>query len=337
MDRSRRHRVLETMTYLSSPLVAGGEITTLVGRGSFGFAAGLCNPGAVLHEGKSMLLARSERTPWPLQKIDAPRFYRSSCAFLLELDPANRIESARTVDLDGLDLSRPSRIEDFRLFRFRGQIVANHVVISDPNPTQPANAALRVDQLQARVALSVLDPVARRLRWQGYPLIDRPLGKTEKNWAMFSAGEELYLLYSFSPYVLLRCTDWSKLRFETVVHADVPVPFSGDKLTLRNSINPIDYDNDHWLHVVHRVYPGKQYTFWPVLIEKKTLRPVRAGSHPLACGGRSHSASILYLSSALATKDHVDLFFGLDDAAVGWSRVTRDRLDSNWVTLEGSA
>jgi hypothetical protein len=251
------------------------------------------------------------------------------------LDSAHRIESAGALDLENLNLPPPCRTEDFRLFRFRGQVVANHVVISAADPAKPTGSQLHLDQLQTRIAISVLDPTQRRLSWQGCPSIDRPLAQTEKNWAMFAAGEELYLLYSFAPYVLLRCTDWTKLHFETVVQADIPVPFSGDGLTLRNSINPIDYDDRYWLHVVHRVYPGKQYTFWPVLIEKSTLRPARVGRRPLACGGRSHTASILYLSSALAAKDHVDLFFGLDDAALGWSRVTRARLDSNWVALEG--
>jgi len=334
-DQSQRRRVLEAKSYLSAPLVAAGTITTLAGRGGFGFAAGLCNPGAVHHEEYSLLLARSERTPWSVQKKDPARFFQSSGAFLLELDSAHRIAKTQAVELENADLPSPCRIEDFRLFRFHGKIIANHVVISPAESAKPVDAALRLDQLQTRIGISVLDPVERKLRWHGWPAIDRTTSQTEKNWAMFTAGEDLHLLYSFSPYILLRCTDWPKLRFETVVNTSISAPFSGDGLTLRNSINPIDYDDRHLLHVVHRVYPGKQYTFWPVLIKKKTLRPARVGSRPLACGGRSHTASILYLSSALAAQSHVDFFFGLDDAALGWSRVTREQLDSNWVTLEG--
>ena len=35
-------------------------------------------------------------------------------------------------------------------------------------------------------------------------------------------------------------------------------PFDGDGLFLRNSINSVDYDDDHWLHIVHKSYQEKK-------------------------------------------------------------------------------
>jgi hypothetical protein len=144
------------------------------------------------------------------------------------------------------------------------------------------------------------------------------------------------LLYSPAPYRLYRCTDWERLEFTVHLEADWFLPESSPDLPpLRNSINPVPYDANHWLHVVHRVYPGKRYAFWPVLISRHTLRPVRATRQPLACGAWSGSDGLLYLSAAVADPEAVNLYFGTEDCGTGHTRVSRRHLDASWRPVAG--
>ncbi len=330
----RRRRVLEAVTYLSTPIIEAGKIVVLTGRGSFDVPNGICNPGAIRHEDQIVLLGRGERRPWLMQKADAGQSFSSAIPVMVTLDSAMRIRSGQPLQIQNAVQSSATRTEDYRLFRFGNDLISNHVVIACPDGAEPPKRRLRLEQLQTRIAFSKFDPEKGHLEWLGYPTIDRPLARTEKNWVMFTSADELYLIYSFAPFVVMRCSNWPELHFQTAVDTEIAVPFSGDGIALRNSINPVDYDDRHWLHVVHKVYPEKQYTFWPVLIHKRSVRPVRVGRRPLACGYRSHGAGILYLCSALSESTHVDFFFGLDDAAMGWARVSRDQLDRNWALLE---
>lgn len=328
-----RYRVNEALAYLSAPIVTRRDMRLLTGRGSFGFAAGVYNPGAIVEDGRVYLLSRADQTPWAQRKADESLFFTSSKPVLLALDAGCSIDSAKVLAHEGLAEPAITRTADFRLFRFRGRLYSNHSVISLVPPRSTSTRQLRMDQLQTRVGISSLDLGQRRLSWQGFPSIDRPLAKTEKNWAVFAGGDRLFLLYSFAPYVLLAADNWPALTFRTVLEDSVELPFAGDGLHVRNSINPVDYDAGHWLHVVHKVYPGKQYCFWAVLIDKQTLRPVMTTARPLVCGWQSASASILYACSVGVTTEHVNIFAGLDDSATAVATIARGRLDSEWSRL----
>jgi hypothetical protein len=108
-------------------------------------------------------------------------------------------------------------------------------------------------------------------------------------------------------------------------------------LSIRNSVNPVDYDEHHLLHLVHRVYPNKQYSFWAVLIDKATLRPVKISSRPFARGWHSSSATIIYVSSLIVTAENVLAFAGLDDASTAIASIPRPRLDADWRPIPSAA
>ena len=326
-----RYRVNEALTWLNRPIVQRKDFQLLAGRGSFGFAAGVYNPGAILEQGQVHLLAKADRTPWALQKTDEALFFTSAQPLLLSLNAAHDIVTADPLVVEGLP--EPGRAEDFRLFKFRDQLYANHTVIVPPQPRPAARRPLRLESMQTRPGLSRLDLPAKRLTWLGRPALDRPLAQTEKNWVFFTDGDRLLLLYSFSPYVLLGAQNWPGLDFTTVVETRLDLPFDGDGLTLRNSVNPVDYDDDHWIHIVHKVYPGKQYAFWAVLISKQTLQPVRVSARPLVRGWHSASASIIYTCAVIVYGVEVSLFAGLDDSATAMATITRERLDAEWSVL----
>jgi hypothetical protein len=190
-----------------------------------------------------------------------------------------------------------------------------------------------VEQLRCQVAFSRVDFPRAQLAFAGCPELDAPAQFIEKNWAVMSRGDRLFLLYTAEPFHLLELEDWARLRFRTVERAAIRFPFSCPRQSLRNSLNPVDYDEQHWLHVVHRVYPGKQYCFWALLIDKARLRPVFALPRPLARGGQPFPASILYLCSAVAGTNSIRFFFGVNDSGSGTAEVLRSDLDAQWRRL----
>jgi len=328
-----RYRVNEAATYLSSPIVHHRDFVSITGRGSFGFAGGIFNPGAIFEQGQTYLLPRSDRIPWVLQKTAKSHFFASAKPMLLPLGADHQVTSATELSINGLPDPASNRAEDFRLFRFKDQVFTNHSVISDLQPDSGATNPVRLETMQIRVGLSKLDVATPQLIWQGFLGIDRPLTQTEKNWAMFADSERLFLLYSFFPYILLSAKNWPRLEFTTLFEDKLTLPIDGDGLPIRNSINPIDYDDDHWLHIVHKVYPGKQYAFWAVLIDRKTLRPSMITRRPLVRGWHSALASIIYTCSATVDTSHVHLFSGLDDSSTAIASITRTRLNGEWIPV----
>jgi predicted GH43/DUF377 family glycosyl hydrolase len=305
----------------------------LAARGSFGYAAGVFNPGAIVEDGKVYLLPRADRTPWALQKADESLFLTSPQPLLLALDDGLRVSHAEVLVHEGLAEPLITRTEDFRLFQFRSQIFSNHSVISPSRRRSTGHHRLRMEEIRTRVGISTLEVRQRRLDWCGFPSIDRPLAQTEKNWAIFSNGDRLLLLYSFAPYTLMAADKWPDLSFETILEKQIYLPFAGDSLPVRNSINPVDYDGDHWLHIVHKVYPGKQYCFWGVLINKRTLWPVQVTARPFVRNWHSCSASIVYTCAAIARSKDILLYAGLDDSAVAVALIPRSRIDAEWEPI----
>lgn len=326
-------RVAEALAFLSPPLAHRRDFQILAGRGSFGFAAGIYNPGSVVVNGATHLLVRAESAPWVVQRSSVSRFFAASAPLLLPLDEAQRITAAVPLALAGAPNPASHRAEDFRLFQFRGEIFSNHALISLPGGPVGRDRPLDISQLQTRVGISRLDPVSPAFKWCGFPTIDRPLDRTEKNWAMFADGDRLLLIYSFAPYVVLTAENWPELRFAPVLETAIKMPVGDPALAFRNSVNPVPYDDAHWLHVVHQVYPGKQYVFWAILINRRSLRPVRASARPLVRAWHGCAASIVYVSSVIADTAGIRLFAGLDDSSTAVAAIPRARLDAEWIAF----
>ncbi|MDQ8204990.1 hypothetical protein [Pelagicoccus sp. SDUM812003] len=333
LTQAERYRCNEALAFLSQPIASSTQSRLLAGRGSFGFQAGVFNPGAIQKDGKTRLLARAERAPWHVQKRDPSKFYVSAEALLLTLDSEQTIEAARRVHQKMPPSKTPSRTEDFRLFSWLGQTYSNHAVLSEPEAKASAQQTIAFDQLKSSVAISTLDIETGTLTWQAYPSLDRPIQRIEKNWAFFTQGDELYLLYSTSPYILLKADKTKPWHFQTIIEEPIGLPIDGDGLSIRNSINPIDYDQDHLLHIVHKVYPDKTYAYWALLINKINLRTCKVSNRPLIANHQSRSSSICYLSSTVLSKGKLELFTGLDDSSLSTTEVSKELLETTWVPL----
>jgi hypothetical protein len=330
---NRRARVTEATTFLSTPVISAAGAQLLTGRGSFGFRAGVFNPGALLEQGEIRLLARGENTFWHQQKADESTYFDALQPCSLTLDAAAGLLPARPCTWGQVPPLPRWRAEDFRLFRYRDETFSNHSLISGKDAATGSARPVALEDLRCQVAFSRVNFTTAQLAFAGCPAVDLPTHLIEKNWAVMSHADRLFLIYAADPFHLLELEDWRQLRFRTLGRTAISFPFSSPGQPLRNSLNPIDYDEKHWLHVVHRVYPGKQYCFWALLIDKERLRPAFALGRPLARGGQPFPASVLYLCSAVATPEAIRFFFGVNDAGCGTAEVPRRTLDAQWRRL----
>ncbi len=327
-------RVDELLTWLGGPLAGWTPARRLAGPTAGTGWDAVLNPGALARQDGTLLLCRVDDATWTEMRRDEAVFMRRCPPRLLDLDPSGTVRTTRSATWSEAPPASTHRLEDFRLFTHAGWILSNHAILRLPAPAR-AGHRVELDRLETRVGFSVLDPVRAELRFLGEPRLPRTLGRTEKNWVCFSRDGELYLLYSPAPYLLYRCTDWERLEFKAQLEVDWHLPASSPELPpLRNSINPVPYDEGHWLHIVHRVYEGKRYAFWPVLISRQTLRPVRSTRQPIACGAWSGGDGLLYLSAAVAASETIELYFGAEDCATGNTRVSRRDLDAAWQAVE---
>jgi hypothetical protein len=324
-------RCQEAMAKLSKPLARREDSRWLAGRGAMGFPYGVFNPGAISENGRVTLLANGEMKPWVRRRDRLDEFIPGTHPVLAEIGKADELRRVRTLVPKEYPVGGFNRIEDFRLFSRNGEIYTNHAATTLPGAMPPGDRPTPLDRLVTRVAISRIDKERGELRFLGFPQIGRPLDRIEKNWGMFTHNDELYLLYSFAPYRLYRLVNWQTLAFEPVIEAKIPAPSFLAGMPLRNSINPIDFDADHWLHVVHAVYPVKQYVFWGVLIRKKSLLPVAASRHPLIHGWHSFPASVIYACSAAVREPKTLTFLaGIDDcSSVSWT-IPQERLWNDW-------
>ena len=332
-DEVRFARINEAMTFLSKPIALSSELVRLTGRGSLGFAAGVLNPGAIASKEGVVLLARGEHIPWALTKHSLGDFLHGCQPVRLELNDQLAVIRTGQLALSNAKAIEGTRLEDFRLFRFGGQLFSNHVLAVPTGEPPSEQNPIRSETIRFRIGFSLINEDKNELIFLGSPTLDMPLKFAEKNWACFEHQKELFLIYSFNPYHLLRARHWPQLDFSTVIRHEVAFPDEGDKITFRNSVNPVEYDQHYFLHVIHKVYSGKQYAYWAVLIDKESLLPKKISACPLICGWKSASAAITYVCSVVPRHDEILIFGGLNDSAMGFWRVSRFLLDANWTTL----
>lgn len=327
---ARTRRLVEAIVHLGGPILGEGDFRQLAGRGTAGFAAGVCNPGAITWAGRRLLLARGDALPWPVLKHRPDEFARSCTPLLLELGDDDTIARLQPARLDRTDAQPSTRFEDFRLFAHGGSLYSNHSCLETP---AGQGGQIRPETILSRVGLSRVDPEGARLEWLGTPNLGRPLARTEKNWAMFSLGNAVGLIYSFQPFRLFTTPDLVRLQFTAAGEHPVELPWPDDGLPFRNSINPIPYDPDRLLHIVHKVYPTKRYVYWAVLIDRTRLRPTHITRRPLLFAPLSVCASIAYACAATLEHDRLTIFAGIDDCGIGRWSMPRERLDSEWIEL----
>lgn len=289
---------------------------------------------------KILLLAKGqERHWWDAVGVFADQYYQGD-PVLLVLDSQLRLIDVRKVKVKS-SLSQPKMVgyEDFRMFQYEDQIWVNHGMIS---LIRKHECSLTFDG--AVPCLSRLNTATNSLTLVGYPKLDFATNSIEKNWVYFELEGNLFLLYSVSPFRLLKLHNRSSLAFTTVISRDLGPRLhdvGGFGTLVSFSTNPIEYDDDHQLFLIHQVQrrgSDRFYHHWGVLLSKKTLLPEHITEKPLffGNGARGRRAGILYVSSVLRVEDKFLFFMGEGDAYSTYCAIDHEDLEDRWSPLENS-
>jgi hypothetical protein len=310
----------------------------IAGPGFLGFCGGAFNPGAVRTDKQDIiLLAKGQLQHW----LDAdPANYMRGSPVVVSLDPSLRMDSVDTISkLARFPSTGDTEIEDFRLFPFAGQIWVNHNLIE----------VLRTEKkrgyLGSRVCISHFNPATKELTFLGHPQIDFQARPREKNWVFVELRDELYLLYSFHPYRVLKLIDRPNLVFSTVISRVIDIDFQdigGFAAPVSYSTNPIHYDDDHLLVLIHqsiRGLGGRCYYHWGVLLDKNSLYPKKVTSRPLlsGVGARGALRGVLYVASVVKMGDNFVLFNGEGDSYLTRTTVPKAKFDKLWSSVSDVA
>lgn len=305
--------------------------------GTLGFKGGVFNPGAIDMGNEILLLARTQVVPWFKARGTERCQYLvgDPVVFLLDRNTFTLKKEYLIKNLNAFPAESDVAVEDFRLFTWQNRIMVNHSVV------MKEKIGGHINQGSVYPGLSVLEE-GKILKFIGAPKLDFQIGKFEKNWMYKESGDELFLFYSVNPYRVLVLKDKVQMKFETVINEafdnilNDPGRF-GSMVSL--SSNPIDFDERHWLMVIHQIdqrSTGRCYFHWAVLIDKTSLLPAKITKTPIfnGMGARGRTPGIRYISSLLKIGDEILFFAGEGDVFVTVAKRKRSELESLFVNLQ---
>lgn len=258
----------------------------LIARGDLpGSDGGVYNPGALMTDEGIVLLARRE--------IDY-RFTPIVHAERIVLDPDSlALRSHRTLVRRGYPDG--ARIEDFRLMRHAGEILAVHTLVHGG----------RIRPMLSRLTERHIEPAGSLIM----PFEVEPI---EKNWVLFEHRGVLHCLYSLDPLTIL-AREGGVWRVVRRTHNGWADRFVG---MLSNSTNLIPFRGGHlgfWHSIVDR-----RYVQGAMMLDDRL--DLVAATGVLIDGGdirRGHKPGVLYTSALVEHAGRVLAFHGEADEHVG--------------------
>ncbi|MFC1590079.1 hypothetical protein ACFL42_01150 [Candidatus Omnitrophota bacterium] len=318
-----------------APLVNVSDFALLVTSGFMSFRGGILNPGVIEHGTDILLLARAERYTVPEFSSNYRWFASSYAALSLRYNGALQLIEKKRIRVEGRGNGRVPRIGDSRLFRYKGTLYANHTCSSVPPLYRSLKGKMLMRHVRCRQGISALETHSDRLVYLGEVKTDFPLMDRERNWVYFTMGEDLYLIYLFSEFVLLKLENWGTLSFKTVKRRKVRVSrILGDRFVAL-STNPVDYDEDSLFLAVHTKMPDRIYRHWGVLLDKQTLLPKAITRNPIMAGGeaRGINRNVVFITGVIPAPDRLLFFWGEGDSHISSGAVSRKMLDDNFVDI----
>lgn len=304
--------------------------------GTLKFPGGVFNPGAVQTEDEIILLARSQVVPWFKARGKKKKFYLEGSPVIFKLESETLRKKTEYVidDLEGFPADTNWSIEDLRMFRWKKRTIINHSVVVKEK------IGKYITQGTVYSGLSVLENSESKIKFLGIPLLDFETQKVEKNWVYKEKDSQLVLFYSSNPYRVLILENENELIFRTVISQQFErfKNPGGFNTMVSFSTNPIDYDEQHWIMIVHQIdhkVTGRCYYHWAVLIDKETLLPGKMTSKPLfsGMGARGRTPGVRYISSILKRGDEILFFAGEGDVYVTLIRKNVREIESLFVNL----
>lgn len=257
---------------------------------------GIYNSSIFQYQNYFYVIGRCESIP---ESERSEQTLKEHCAILFKLDSNFKIISYKKLKF--LTHYLKYRIEDFRVFSFRGKIYVNHTFIKIfPNKkTTQVISELNLEQ-------GTLQPIEIKL--------DFEVQDIEKNWLFFEHHGKLKLIYSLSPFILLSSDDG--IHF-TTEKREIGIKSDGG-FFLSGSTNPIELDNYNYLAFYHYRDSERKYHHVPFFLDKKTLTIAsRCKSNtPLFSGGNAKGdrKNVIYLMSHIKNEDEIIFSFGEGDS-----------------------
>ena len=289
--------------------------------GTLSFAGGVFNPGALLvDDSHVLLLAKSQVLPF-FKAIGKKRelyLKGSPVVFLVDTFSIQTLKSWTISKVFGFPHEEECAIEDLRLFKWREHKMINHTLVTK----QRVKGYLSIKSTSS--ALSKLDDSDQTLKFCAVPKIDFERQEFEKNWVYAEKEEQLLLWYSVNPYRVLALRDEENFNFKTRIHKQLSGKITdpgGFGTMVSFSTNPIDFDEKHWLVIIHQFkkkITGRWYVHWAVLIDKTSVLPVQITSQPIftGAGARGRVPGYRYISSVVKVRDELLFFAGEGDVYV---------------------
>lgn len=193
----------------------------------------------------------------------------------------------------------PKRIEDFRVFNYNDNIYVNHCLVI----THPNRKTLQV--------VSKLDINNGKLVDVNMKT-DIQANNVEKNWLFFKHNNDIKMIYSLSPFMLLSSVgETFDFKLENRLEN-----FIGINFFISGSTNPIEIDDKYYLSFYHYRDEEKIYHQVPYLISKKDLSFKNISDVPIFSGGDAMGIrkNVLYLMSHIKYGDDLLLSFGEGDS-----------------------
>lgn len=316
------------------PLISLADSKVLAWPGFMGFNGGVFNPGAISLDSEIILVARAEK--FGIKERHSKTEYLNSCSPLLfRYGNAMVSKEIKVLSLENYPISKFVRAHDFRLFRFKALSFVNHTLTDTSSWIDTTFSEWQ--NMEESVAVAELDLHRCCLKFRGTPTLDFKLKRREKNFVFFEHNDNLYMIYSFSPYILLEASNLEKLHFRTVINREMKIQAlnTHDDRMISLSTNPIHYDDKHYFMLIHKKDRFYVYAHWGIMISKESLLPVKITARPLFRGNTSKGAltAIVYVMSVVSFGDRFIFFLGEGDLYASCVEITKRELHEAFVPI----
>lgn len=196
-----------------------------------------------------------------------------------------------------------TRVEDIRLFQYKDSLYSIHSLI------RPYTKWIQCIS-QINLKTNTLIPIQSFLS---------PSFRDEKNWGAFIKDNEIYILYSISPFTIFFYKDY-KLK---MIYND---NFINNEFVGLSTL-PIEYE-DNYLVFYHKILDGV-YIHYALLFDKNTFKPLYYTPEFLfkAYKEPGNNKNVLYFMNCIKYEKTIDIYYGLGDASSHVLTINREEFN----------
>ena len=288
------------------------EVTEIMRPGDLpNSEGGIYNPGFCKFRKKNFLISRVEKFTEKERGYHSLCFRTTSVPYLSELNENFEVINSFELRVEG----DYNRIEDFRIFTFRDKLYSNHITAFNVNQIYPV--------------LSEIDLNSKSMKILGQIEIDFKTNRVEKNWVFFEKNDELFLIYSLSPWIIFKI-DVDNLKGTLI--KNYPTKFNWNVSGfISSSTNPVNIKPNLNIMGFHSRDKNCIYHQGFVLFDDK-LDFINSSTEPYISGGDYDTIhpNVIYTSSMTIEGENLILFAGDGDTKTLKIEVKNTNL---WKTL----